>query len=119
MPILRGQRDRVREDLHGEHSGCYAYDHGNQYMTDGHHKYVWYTQTGREHLFNLDEDPNELHDIAREPNADEQLQPWREKLMACLKDRPEGFTDGKQLIAGREHGHIVPGYDPDRMFPFL
>ena len=49
--------------LHGEHSGCYEYSHGNHYVTDGHHKYVWYSQTGREHLFNLQDDPHETHDL--------------------------------------------------------
>lgn len=119
LPILRGEADRVRDLLHGEHSGCYAYNQGNHYITDGRYKYIWYTQTGAEHLFDLNDDPDEMHDIALEAGVDVKLQPWREKLMGFLKGRPEGFTDGERLIVGRPHGPLLPGYDPDRTHPFL
>ncbi len=118
-PVLRGEAVGVRDVLHGEHSGCYAYEHGNHYVTDGHHKYVWYTQTGREHLFDLDEDPLELKDLASGDGAEDRLAPWRKRLIGFLDGRPEGFTDGETLIAGREHRSVMPGYEPARMFPFL
>ena len=108
-----------REVLHGEHSGCYEYEQGHQFITDGHSKYIWYTQTGIEQLFNLDEDPNELHDLALETHSDASLQPWREKLIEILKVRPEGFTDGERLIKGQKHVHLLPGYNPNKTYPFL
>ena len=40
VPVLRGEVDGVRDLLHGEHSGCYAYEQGNHYVTDGRHKYI-------------------------------------------------------------------------------
>jgi arylsulfatase A-like enzyme len=119
IPILRGETDQVRETLHGEHSGCYDSSHGNQYITDGHMKYIWFTQTGVEHLFNIDEDPMEVRDLALTPKAEELLQPWREKMIGFLKGRPEGFTDGERLLVGRPHGNVIPGYEPDKMFSFL
>ena len=119
LPILRGEAETVRSVLHGEHSGCYDYEDGNHYLTDGHHKYIWYSQTGREHLFNLDEDPNETCDLALGDNAAEKLQPWRQQLIGFLEGRPEGFTDGEQLIVGRPHNQLLPGYEPDRTYPFL
>ncbi len=119
LPMMRGEAERVRDLLHGEHAGCYEYKQGNQYITDGHHKYIWYTQTGTEHLFNLDEDPNEMHDLALEADAEAGLGPWREKLIGFLKERPEGFTDGEKLIVGQAHRNLMPGYDPDRMYPFV
>ena len=93
LPIMQGHTDRIRGFLHGEHAGCYAYNHGNHYVTDGCYKYVWYSQTGREHLFNLEEDPHETHDISREPDVETRIQPWRNCMIEFLKDRPEGFTD--------------------------
>ena len=60
-----------------------------------------------------------MRDGALEDNATERLQPWREKLIDLLSERPEGFTDGKKLIAGRPHDQLLPGYDPDRTYPFL
>ena len=119
LPIVRGETDRVRSILHGEHAGCYAYEDGNHFLVDGRHKYIWYSQTGREHLFDLDEDPDETHDMALEASADARLQPWRDKLIGLLNHRPEGFTDGEKLIAGRPHDPLLPGYDPDQSYPFL
>ena len=119
LPIMRGEASSVREVLHGEHSGCYANDQGNQYITDGKHKYIWYTQTGREHLFNLEDDPDECRDLALTEDADSLLHPWRNRMIATLKDRPEGFTDGEKLISGKEHKYLMPGYEPDKTYPFL
>ena len=117
LPVLQGDTDHVREFLHGEHAGCYEYDHGNHYITDGHHKYIWYSQTGEEHLFNLDEDPHEMRDITRNPNSE--IQPWRNRLIEFLKDRPEGFTDGTHLIPGQPHEELLPDYDPEATYPHL
>ena len=108
LPLMRGEEDGWREVLHGEHSGCYRYEDGVHYLTDGHTKYVWYSQAGKEHLFNLDEDPNELQDIALKTDSDAQLAPWRTRLIQALNDRPEGFTDGERLIAGKPHNQLVP-----------
>ena len=119
LPIMQGDVDRVRECLHGEHSGCYNYKHGNHYLTDGRCKYIWYSQTGQEHLFNLDEDPHETRDLALQKDAETALIPWRNRLIEILKDRPEGFTDGKALIAGQPHNALLPDYKPDATYPFL
>jgi hypothetical protein len=78
------------------------------YLVDGHTKYIWYSQTGRELLFDLDRDPQERHDLTRDPGAEERLAPWRRQLIERLRRRPEGFTDGERLIAGRPHGNLVP-----------
>ena len=119
LPILRREETAVRDVLHGEHSGCYEYDHGNHYLTDETHKYVWYTQTGVEHLFDLSTDPHETHDLAREADGEAKLEPWRRRLIGFLEGRPEGFTDGERLIAGRPHNHFLPDYDPNETNPFL
>ena len=100
-----------RDALHGEHSGLYENDLGMHFLVDGHRKYVWYSQTGREHLFDLDADPQERHDLSREPDGDARLAPWRARLAARLRHRPEGFVSeaGDRLIVGRPHRQMVPG----------
>ena len=119
LPVLRGDNDSVRDVLHGEHAGCYAYEHGNHFLTDGRHKYIWFSQTGREQLFSLVPDPRELRDLALDDGAEVLLRPWRERLVDILAGRPEGCVDGTRLVVGRPHEPLLPGYDPDATYPFL
>ena len=124
FPILKGEVDGVRDYLHGEHAGQsgmgpHGDDFANHYLTDGHFKYIWYSNTGREQLFDLDHDPNELTDLALTDSGQPSLLSWREELIGVLKGRPEGFTDGKRLVIGKSIGQLIPTYEPDKLYPFL
>lgn len=102
LPFLRGEDAPRREFVHGEHSACYAREHGMQYLTDGREKYIWFTLSGREQLFDLEHDPDELRDLSGDPAGRERLQLWRERLVKLLAERPEdGLSDGKKLLPGR------------------
>ncbi|HPP11986.1 MAG TPA: arylsulfatase, partial [bacterium] len=59
-------------------------------------------------LFNLQDDPGELHNLACRPEYQPRLLVWRERLITKLKNRPEGFTDGERLIPGRPHQPLLP-----------
>ena len=81
-----------------------------QYLTDGREKYVWFTQSGREQLFDLATDPEELHDLSAEPSASERLGFWRARLIERLAARPQdGLSDGARLIPGR----LLPAVRPE------
>ncbi|HIT74832.1 MAG TPA: arylsulfatase [Candidatus Avipropionibacterium avicola] len=113
LPLAHGDSDGWREYIHGEHAGQYDYDDGMHYLTDGHQKYVWYSQTGREHLFDLDTDPDELHDLTLDASDDSaDLQRWRDRLVDTLRERPEGFVAEDRLVVGRPHEMFVPGMEP-------
>jgi arylsulfatase A-like enzyme len=109
LPLMRAETPPWRDALQGEHAPAYAPDDGVHYLVDGHTKYVWFSQTGREHLFDLDADPRELHDLLREPDGAARVAPWRRRLAERLRARPEGFSDGTRLIPGRPHPKLVPG----------
>jgi len=47
LPLAQGQNPEWRDYIHGEHGST-------QWITNGHEKYIWYTQTGTEQLFDLD-----------------------------------------------------------------
>jgi arylsulfatase A-like enzyme len=99
-----------REYGHGEHSACYAPETGMQYLTDGRWKYIWYTLSGEEQLFCLEEDPQELHDLAADPRHRDRLVLWRERLVAELAPRPQdGLSDGRQLVPGSNVPAVRPG----------
>ena len=53
--------------------------------------------------FDLAEDPHELKDLISDSSRRERIQFLRSCLIQSLKDRPEGFTDGERLIAGRDY----------------
>ncbi|MCW8132914.1 MAG: arylsulfatase [Planctomycetota bacterium] len=109
LPIMRGETPAWREFLHGEHAGCYRNEDGVQYLTDGREKFIWYTQTGREQFFDLAADPQECRDLIRSAPHAPRVDLWRKRMAAQLKDRPEGFSDGANLVAGRKHEYLIPG----------
>jgi arylsulfatase A-like enzyme len=98
LPMVRGEKQNWREYLHGEHA---MFEQSVQWLTDGKEKYVWFSGTGAEQLFDLKEDPCELNDLSKSKSTKNRLEHWRVCLMKELHGREEGFTDGKKLITGR------------------
>jgi arylsulfatase A-like enzyme len=112
LPLLRDASAAPaawRAALHGEHQQRYPRFGGMHYLTDGRTKYVWFSQTGEELLFDLLADPREEHNLAGTAGQAGRLHEQRERLVEWLRDRPEGFVEGGQLVAGRPHGPTVPG----------
>lgn len=108
LPVLRGEGDMVRFWLHAEHAPCYSPEQAYHFLTDGRMKYIWRPDDGTEQLFDLDKDSQELTDLAGHRDRQEELVLWRSRLIECLRDRPEGFTDGRQLIPGRPYESVLP-----------
>jgi arylsulfatase A-like enzyme len=95
-PFLRGERPAWRGWIHGEHEfGRWS----NHWLTDGRVKYAWYSQTGREQLFDLAADPYERADLA--PGRPGELAAWRARLARELDGREEGYAQDGQLAVGR------------------
>ena len=90
--ILRGEADSVRHWLHCEHSPCYSEEQAFQMLTDGIWKYIWRPMTGEELLFNLNNDPTELKNLAEESSAIEKLEECRNEMINRLRSRPENFV---------------------------
>ena len=103
VPVLRGEKQVVRECLHFEHAPCYSKQQAFHALTDGQFKYIWRPVDGTEHLFDLAEDPREEHDLAKVASQRALLEQWRARMVAQLAKRPEGFSDGTNLIPGRPY----------------
>jgi hypothetical protein len=58
---------------------------------------------GSEHLFDLDHDPREEHDRIKDDSHQALLVQCRTRLIKLLANRPEGFSDGSKLVAGRPY----------------
>jgi arylsulfatase len=97
--IASGSDDKWREYMHGEHSGGPI---SNHYIVTQKDKYIWYSQTGEEQYFNLEEDPQELHNLINDEKNALRIDYLRNKLIQELDGREEGYTDGKVLITGRK-----------------
>lgn len=100
VSIVGDDSGSFREYLHGEHS--YG-DLSNHFIVTLQDKFCWFSQTGKEQYFMLSKDPHELHDLIREPLYQERINYLRNILIQELSGRPEGFTDGNQLISGRNY----------------
>ena len=98
LPLARGESTEWRRHLHGEHTFG---GQSVQYVTDGSEKYIWFSGTGREQLFDLAADPQELHDLSADAAHSGRLEPWRAVLARELAGREEGMSDGGKLITGR------------------
>jgi arylsulfatase A-like enzyme len=109
LPTLRGDAQKIRNWLHFEHAKCYSKEQAFHALTDGEWKYIWRPHDGREHLFNLAQDPREEKDLSGvEANADT-LSAWRARLIKRLKNRPEQFVQEGILIAGRPYRPLNEG----------
>lgn len=109
---LRGSKRNVREWLHFEHAPCYAESQAFHALTDGRYKYIWRPLNGKEQLFDLQEDPREEHDLAKDSKAEHILKKWRNILAERLADRPEGFSKDGKLVPGRKYPKINNGNIP-------
>ena len=98
MPLAANPELTIRGWLHGEHE---AGKNSNHFIVTEHDKYVWYSQTGQEQYFNLDEDRRELHDGIHDEIYQERIEELRRLMIDVLKDREERYSDGEKLIAGR------------------
>jgi arylsulfatase len=102
LPCLEGKEIADRPYVHGEHSACYDPGNAMQFLTDGREKYVWFTISGEEQLFDLSGDPRETHDLAKDAAARDRLETWRRRMVTELARRPQdGLTDGRRLIPGK------------------
>ncbi len=107
LPLLRGGSADWRRCVHSEQPHTWAGVPGFHCLTDGKWKYIWFSDTGREQLFDLAADPRELHDLSRESAQRETLEKWRSRLIRHIADRGEGFVRDGELVAGRPHPGVV------------
>ncbi|MCK9221084.1 MAG: arylsulfatase [Limnochordia bacterium] len=106
LSYARGETPKWRDYIHGEHAHGGA---SNHWLTDGKEKYIWFSQTGREQLFDLRSDPLELHDLVQCTDAKPRLEHWRRIMVQELQHRPEGYVQNGSLVTGRPVSALIPG----------
>lgn len=99
LPLMRGEIEKTREFVHGEHSASYAPGNEMQYLTDGKWKYIWFPRTNQEQLFHLETDRYEANDLAGESAYQDELQRWRDSLIGVLQPRDAGLVEDGKLVS--------------------
>ena len=116
MSLLRladGKTEGWRPYIDMEHDICYSpLVHWNG-LTDGHMKYIFHAHDGSEQLFDLDNDPQELHDLSSEAAHQDKLKLWRARMVKHLEVRGEQWVKDGKLMVRRESMPISPNYPRD------
>lgn len=99
LALLKEETNKWREYIHGEHAFGKESYHA---ITTDKDKYIWYSQTGVEHYFDLKKDPQEKLNVFNHSQYKERVNYLRHLLIKELSGREEGFTDGEKLIVGQE-----------------
>ncbi|MDF7799610.1 sulfatase-like hydrolase/transferase [Pontiellaceae bacterium B1224] len=80
LPLLRGEADEHYPEIYG------AYMNKQRMITKGDWKFIYYPTANVERLFNLTKDPNEMNDLAGNPEYAAQLSRMRGELTALSKE---------------------------------
>ncbi len=110
LTLVSEKKPTWREYIDMEHNSTYRRENYWAALTDGHQKYIWFFLTGREQLFDLDQDPGELHDLTSDRNFLEDLKKWRQRMVDHLSERGEGFVKSGQLVIRKEPMLYSPNY---------
>ena len=113
LDALRGKPWRTMLDL--EHASCYAPKDGWVALMDACYKYVYYTVTGEQQLFDLQNDAHELRDLAAESASASLVKEWRQKMVKHLAVRGEVWVrDGdlvvqpKSMLRRKDNPNVLP-----------
>ncbi len=111
LPLMRGETQKTRAYIHGEHSTCYSTEQEMQYVTDGNYKFIWFPRMGREQFFDLTKDRKEMNDLISSGEYKALVELWRGRLVSELAKRDAGLTDNDRLVnqAGKPF-HVSPKY---------
>jgi arylsulfatase A-like enzyme len=96
LDVLRGKSWRDTLDL--EHASCYEPKDGWVALVGQRYKYIYYTITGEQQLFDLANDPHELYDLAPDPASASVVKEWRKKMIQHLSARGEDWVSDNDLV---------------------
>jgi len=110
LSLADGKTEGWRPYIDMEHDICYSpLVHWNA-LTDGHTKYIFHAFDGSEQLFDLDNDPHELQDLASDSAHQALLKTWRARMVKHLEVRGEKWVKDGKLLVRKESIPISPNY---------
>ncbi|HEY1870039.1 MAG TPA: sulfatase-like hydrolase/transferase, partial [Chitinophagaceae bacterium] len=118
LKTLNGTGD-WRTTLCLEHAQSYEPDNAWVAIRDNRYKYIYYTLTGFEQLYDLQQDPHELNNIVADPSVATVYKNLYDALASELTVRGETWVkDGKLQIQKKSilMGDNFPHYKPNQAF---
>lgn len=111
LSLMRGQDRDWRQWIDMEHNICYSPANHWSGLTDGRWKYIFHARDGEQQLFHLEQDRQELRDLASDTRYEAVLRLWRGRLIEHLAERGDEFVKGGQL-ALRPQGRMTSPHFP-------
>ncbi len=112
LPLAADEPVAWRTYIHGEcaHISEQApkADAAMQYLTDGLRKLAWFPLRDQQLFFNLEDDPQEMHNLIDEPAYAREIGVWRDRLVHELSGRPEGFVRAGALARPQQMYPVLP-----------
>ncbi|MEQ8219809.1 MAG: arylsulfatase [Arenibacter sp.] len=116
MRLIKGKKKGWRKVLDMEHGECYWKENSWTGLTDHRYKYIYYSVTGEEQLFDLVKDPGEENNLASLSKYKNILEGWRQKMVGHLTERGEEWVKDGKLVIREENIIFSPNY-PKEYYP--
>lgn len=111
LPLMsRGESANWRKYIDMEHATCYWRENCWVALTDGKVKYIRFLLTGQEQLFNLVQDPGEVHDLSGERKWRKQLAAMRQAMVEHLAERGEDWVKDGEIVVRKNSMLYSPNY---------
>jgi arylsulfatase len=96
---IRGRTHKWRKVLDLEHAQIYWQGNSWIALTDARYKYIYFTLTGEQQLFDLDRDPHELENLADVDTHAALVGQWRKRMVEHVSIRGDAWVrDGDLRI---------------------
>jgi len=116
MRLIEGKKKGWRKVLDMEHGECYWKENSWTGLTDQRYKYIYYSVTGEEQLFDLIQDSGEENNLASLSQYKNILERWRQKMVDHLSERGEEWVKDGKLVIREENIVFSPNY-PKEYYP--
>ena len=110
MLEILNPENQWRKIIDLEHSRAYENENAWVALTDGRYKYIYFTFTGEEQLFDLREDPYELTDLAKDSTVHRLRNEWYGKMVEHLRIRGPEWVKEDQLQIQKESKKTGPNF---------
>jgi len=110
LTLLRGDSPDWRPYIDLEHNICYAPENHWNALTDGKRKYIYHAHSGGEQFFDLERDPHEEDDLAGVSPRREEVNTWRDRLIAHLSERGEAYVKDGRMVPRPQNMALSPHF---------